>query len=340
MSSDDFVDAQPVPPVEASIVSQTDNETSSATRPQHQDCVDYPIITVPVNKDTQCYNMHHKRRGDAYIFHHTEFDSNLVLGERKDDKDLLQKLSDILADRLEFNVKVFKDLKYKKIEEEIKKAAHENHKNSDCILFVFMTHGSNDKLYARNTHYTLDPLRSLFTSEKCRTLAGKPKIFIIQVCFSFNNYRGKLNFSFLINLIGQQACRGSLVDEGTLIPLCPNRRISSSAMDGPSIPYKLSTHADFLIAYATVSNYAAYRTWFLQALCKVLDSEENQKDDFLSMMTTVQREVAISFESELGDKQIPSLTSLLTRKIYFTQKEKPRNTLTNRMSCINSNISE
>lgn len=323
MSSDDFVDAQPVPPVEASIVSQTDNETSSATRPQHsrtnfssQDCVDYPIITVPVNKDTQCYNMHHKRRGDAYIFHHTEFDSNLVLGERKDDKDLLKKLSDILADRLEFNVKVFKDLKYKKIEEEIKKAANENHKNSDCILFVFMTHGSNDKLYARNTHYTLDPLRSLFTSEKCRTLAGKPKIFIIQ------------------------ACRGSLVDEGTLIPLCPNRRISSSAMDGPSIPYKLSTHADFLIAYATVSNYAAYRTWFLQALCKVLDSEENQKDDFLSMMTTVQREVAISFESELGDKQIPSLTSLLTRKIYFTQKEKPRNTLTNRMSCINSNISE
>ncbi|KAK4022496.1 hypothetical protein OUZ56_007961 [Daphnia magna] len=323
MSSDDFVDAQPVPPVEASIVSQTDNETSSATRPQHsrtnfssQDCVDYPIITVPVNKDTQCYNMHHKRRGDAYIFHHTEFDSNLVLGERKDDKDLLQKLSDILTDRLEFNVKVFKDLKYKKIEEEIKKAAHENHKNSDCILFVFMTHGSNDKLYARNTHYTLDPLRSLFTSEKCRTLAGKPKIFIIQ------------------------ACRGSLVDEGTLIPLCPNRRISSSAMDGPSIPYKLSTHADFLIAYATVSNYAAYRTWFLQALCKVLDSEENQKDDFLSMMTTVQREVAISFKSELGDKQIPSLTSLLTRKIYFTQKEKPRNTLTNRMSCINSNISE
>lgn len=319
MSSDDFVDAQPVPPVEASIVSQTDNETSSATRSQHfssQDCVDYPIITVPVNKDTQCYNMHHKRRGDAYIFHHTEFDSNLVLGERKDDKDLLQKLSDVLTDRLEFNVKVFKDLKYKKIEEEIKKAANENHKNSDCILFVFMTHGSNDKLYARNTHYTLDPLRSLFTSEKCRTLAGKPKIFIIQ------------------------ACRGSLVDEGTLIPLCPNRRISSSAMDGPSIPYKLSTHADFLIAYATVSNYAAYRTWFLQALCKVLDSEENQKDDFLSMMTTVQREVAISFESELGDKQIPSLTSLLTRKIYFTQKEKPRNTLTNRMSCINSNISE
>lgn len=65
--------------------------------------------------------MHHKRRGDAYIFHHTEFDSNLVLGERKDDKDLLQKLSDILTDRLEFNVKVFKDLKYKKIEEEIKK---------------------------------------------------------------------------------------------------------------------------------------------------------------------------------------------------------------------------
>ncbi|KAI9555368.1 hypothetical protein GHT06_017883 [Daphnia sinensis] len=323
MSSNDFADAQPIPPVEPSIVNQVINATSSATHSQQsiinfssQDCVDYPITTVPVNKDTQCYNMDHKRRGDAYIFHHTEFDSNLQLEERGNDGDLLKRLSYILADRLEFSVKVLTNLKYKKIYEEITKAANGNHKNSDCILFVFMTHGSNDKLYARDTHYNLDPLRSRFTSENCRTLAGKPKIFIIQ------------------------ACRGGLVDEGTLIPLRPNRRVSSSAMDGPSIPYKLSTQADFLIAYATVSNYAAYRTWFLEALCNVLDSEENQEDDFLSMLTTVQRQVAISFESELGDKQIPSLTSLLTRKIYFTQKKKPRNTLANRMSCINSNVSE
>ncbi|XP_057366830.1 caspase-1-like isoform X2 [Daphnia carinata] len=316
MSSNDFVDAQPVPPVEASILNQATNATSSATQSQHQDCVDYPITIVPVDKDTRCYDMNHKRRGDAYIFHHTEFDLNLQLDKRENDGDLLKRLSNVLDDRLEFTVKVFTNLKYKKICKEITKAANANHQNSDCILFVFMTHGFNDKLYARDTHYNLDPLRLLFTAEKCRTLAGKPKIFIVQ------------------------ACRGDSVDGGTLIPLRANRSISASAMDGPNIPYKLSTHADFLIAYATVSNYGAYRTWFLESLCNVLDSEENQEDDFLSMMTTVQRKVAISFESELGEKQIPSLTSLLTRKIYFTRKKKPRNSLTNRMSCINSNVSE
>lgn len=89
--------------------------------------------------------MHHKRRGDAYIFHHTEFDSNLVLGERKDDKDLLQKLSDVLTDRLEFNVKVFKDLKYKKIEEEIKKGRCVKNSITCVPYFVFPVHFSGTR---------------------------------------------------------------------------------------------------------------------------------------------------------------------------------------------------
>jgi hypothetical protein len=70
-----------------------------------------------------------------------------------------------------------------------------------------------------------------------------------------------------------------------------------------------------------------------------LSSEEHRKEDFLSIMTTVQRKVAISFQNDLGDKQIPSLTTMLTRKLYFTPKErKPQKH--SKMSCITSNISE
>jgi caspase-like apoptosis-related cysteine protease len=114
-------------------------------------------------------------------------------------------------------------------------ATKEDHRNSDCILFVFMTHGYNGKLYAKDTHYNPDPLRLLFTSDKCPSLAGKPKIFIIQ------------------------ACRGNSPDFGTSLtprPKHSSHRVSSSdETDGhKSEPFKMATHADFLIANSTVSS--------------------------------------------------------------------------------------
>jgi hypothetical protein len=67
-------------------------------------------------------------------------------------------------------------------------------------------------------------------------------------------------------------------------------------------------------------------SWFVQALCYVL-SERGREDDLLSLMTTVSRIVSIGFESNTPQdsnmhqrKQIPCVTSLLTRKIYFKRK--------------------
>lgn len=67
-------------------------------------------------------------------------------------------------------------------------------------------------------------------------------------------------------------------------------------------------------------------SWFVQALCYVL-AERGREEDLLSLMTTVSRIVAIGFESNTPQdsnmhqrKQIPCVTSLLTRKIYFKRK--------------------
>ena len=64
-------------------------------------------------------------------------------------------------------------------------------------------------------------------------------------------------------------------------------------------------------------------SWFIQALCDVL-SERGKEEDLLSIMTTVSRIVAIRFESNTPQdsnmqqrKQIPCVTSLLTRKVFF-----------------------
>ena len=62
--------------------------------------------------------------------------------------------------------------------------AAEDHSQSDCLVVVVLTHGmKNGLLVPRdgNVFYNVEALWKPFTSDNCPTLAGKPKIFFIQV---------------------------------------------------------------------------------------------------------------------------------------------------------------
>ena len=61
--------------------------------------------------------------------------------------------------------------------------SQENHSLSDCLLVAVLTHGAKGELYAYDHTYESDKLWMNFTADKCPSLAGKPKIFIVQVCF-------------------------------------------------------------------------------------------------------------------------------------------------------------
>jgi hypothetical protein len=57
-----------------------------------------------------------------------------------------------------------------------------DHRNEDCLVVVVLTHGKGKKeLCAHDWTYRTDTLWSSFTGDACPELAGKPKIFIIQV---------------------------------------------------------------------------------------------------------------------------------------------------------------
>jgi caspase-like apoptosis-related cysteine protease len=57
-----------------------------------------------------------------------------------------------------------------------------SHKNEDCLVVAVLTHGrGKNKLYAYDGIYKTDTLWSSFTADVCPELAGKPKIFIVQV---------------------------------------------------------------------------------------------------------------------------------------------------------------
>lgn len=158
-------------------------------------------------------------------------------------------------------------------------------------------------IYARDTSYKLDNIWKKFTSDKCPTLAGKPKLFFIQ------------------------ACQGDQLDAGSTL-------VSKTQIDGRSIndvSYRIPTHADFLIAYSTISGFYSWRnttkgSWFMQSLCQELN-ENGTKYDILTLLTYVLQRVAIDFESNTPDyahmhqqKQIPCVTTQLTRLLYFHPK--------------------
>ena len=60
--------------------------------------------------------------------------------------------------------------------------AKEDHSDADCLLVTVLTHGISSKyIYAQDSLYEVESLWSPFTADKCLSLAGKPKIFIVQV---------------------------------------------------------------------------------------------------------------------------------------------------------------
>lgn len=60
-------------------------------------------------------------------------------------------------------------------------AAEADHSDVDCFMLVFLSHGENDHVYTFNGKISIQDITSLFKGDKCKSLVGKPKIFILQV---------------------------------------------------------------------------------------------------------------------------------------------------------------
>ncbi len=71
-----------------------------------------PVAPMPVEKDSEVYNMNHRRRGVAYVFNHMHFDERLGLKQRNGtnaDRDNLR----LTLRSLDFEVRVYNDLVFK-----------------------------------------------------------------------------------------------------------------------------------------------------------------------------------------------------------------------------------
>jgi len=248
------------------------------------------------------YNMNHKNRGMAIIFNHKSFDAGMNQEPRSGTDVDSANLNRVLK-KLHFDVIQHDDFCYNQIVNVIERAASENHDNNDCILVVILSHGNMGYICAQDVQYKLADICNLLTPNNCPTLAGKPKLFFVQ------------------------ACQGKQMDDGCKIQT-----------DGDSqMGYKIPLHADFLIAYSTIPGFLSWRnqtygSWFIQSLC--LELETNGKRlDLMTLLTFVCRRVAVDFESHTKKpkkdhkKQIPCITTMLTRIVLFNDKQKTNSKL-------------
>lgn len=256
----------------------------------------YPVL--PTSLEDEEYKMTHPNRGKCVIFNNRHFAPHTKLSERRG--------TDLDADNLYYRFRelgfepiIHHNMPRKAMLDELERLGQQDYSDDDCFVCCILTHGDRDVLYATDGKFPVDSVMDPFRGNVCPTLLGKPKLFFIQ------------------------ACRGDRLDEGTPAVL--------ETSDSPGQIYRIPTHADFLAAYSTVPGFYSWRntsqgSWFIQALCSVLQ-ERARSVDLLSMLTVVCRRVALYYESCVpGDpnmdrkKQVPSITSTLTRLVYFGRR--------------------
>ncbi|XP_047741672.1 caspase-1 isoform X3 [Hyalella azteca] len=271
----------------------------------------------PVNVSTQTladdefYNMNHKRRGDCIIFSHDKYDSKL--GPRDMSPDDAQRCRETFQ-KLGFEVQIHTNLKEKELLDKLQEVSERDHSDCDALVIVFMSHGGNDEgleyLCAYDDKFRTTKLWELFTGDKCPTLAGKPKLFFIQ------------------------ACRGVKTDKGVGL------RVTTDSTADKEKEYVLPAHADFLIMWGSFEGLPAFNqsgsdinesvingSVFLHFLSLAL-KEEGTSTPLMDILIKVTRRVALDFDvvvqghEHQWNKQVPNISSTLTRKLLFTQPSK------------------
>lgn len=254
--------------------------------------------------EADIYKMDHKNRGYAVIINNKSFDSVVGLGPRNGTDVDASALANRFAE-LGFDVEIEDDVTTEEMLQIMKKYAFMDHSDNDCFACAILSHGEEGIVYGKNGKIDIKKLLQPFKGNNCDSLAGKPKIFFIQ------------------------ACRGTEFDDGTELNVADAK--GEMEVEPQISTHKIPAEADFLVAYSVVPGYYAWRnsvdgSWFIQALSQVLEKYGTQLD-LVRIMTRVNRIVAYKFQSNTSNlymskkKQIPCITSMLTKEIYFFPKK-------------------
>uniref|UniRef100_UPI0037E84C09 caspase-6-like n=1 Tax=Semicossyphus pulcher TaxID=241346 RepID=UPI0037E84C09 len=248
------------------------------------------------------YKMDKKRRGLALIFNQERFNYDLRLKKRSGtyaDRDNLERR----LKELNFEVKIYDDNDTKDVSARIREAAEADHSDADCFLLVFMSHGKDDHVNTYDGEISIQEITAQFKGDKCRSLVGKPKIFILQ------------------------ACRGEEHDDPVTPCALQSDSTANEVVVDASAVHTLPAGADFIMCYSVAEGYYSHReivngTWYIQELCELLQKYGDSLE-FTDLLTMVNRKVSMRSYSDKGSiwKQVPCFASMLTKQLYFRPKK-------------------
>ncbi|KAI8797529.1 caspase-3 [Biomphalaria glabrata] len=258
----------------------------------------FPSVAPESDYNSDRYRMNYKNMGMAVIINNKNFHPRTGMNTRTGTDVDAANMKDLLKTIGFENVVTLNDLTAFQMIDHMRKVALLDHSENSCFVCVILTHGEEGYVFGTDDKVQVEQMVAPFKGHKCLSLAGKPKIFLIQ------------------------ACRGTELDPGVEVP------------DGMEIEMeeevrRIPTEADFLMAYSVVPGYFAWRnstrgSWFIQAVYDVIKTNWKTMD-LLTMMTRVNKKVAYDFQSNANKehmnnkKQIPCITSMLTKDVFFYQ---------------------
>ncbi|XP_055947918.1 uncharacterized protein LOC129981203 isoform X2 [Argiope bruennichi] len=236
------------------------------------------------------------KEGDCHIFNYQEFISRAPRkGSEKDAKRLKHDFT-----QLNLDVHTHKNLLYEETFDVLKEAASKVYSKCKYFICCFLTHGSQNILWAKDRSMNIDDILTIFSESS--SLKGIPKIFIIQ------------------------ACRGTEAELAA-----PMESTDSSLLA------ETEEYLDFLIVNSTYLDTVSFKTsdeeedkchgsFFINEFCHSLEQFSDTLDLF-EILTDVNYRMANIFLShnkkniEYDEKkQMPCFFSTLRKEVKFNKK--------------------
>ncbi|XP_022089814.1 caspase-3-like [Acanthaster planci] len=264
-----------------------------------------PALSTALLADYR-YDMSHRRRGTAVLINNADFAAGTDMPRRLSTGADVDGLGRALED-LGFQVKLIQDVTCGQMRRLIHLLSKEDHSDADCLLIAIMSHGEEGEIYGTDGPMPTREITTPFRGDACRSLIGKPKLFIFQ------------------------ACRGEIVDQGVAID--SHDVDEPDAMIGYQAARTVPVEADFLMAYSSPEGYASWRNatsgaWFIQSLVQAMEAYGHSWE-LTRLLTLVNRMVALQYESLSENtfmtrkKQMPCFVSTLTKELHFRPKGAP-----------------
>ncbi|XP_048259387.1 alpha-actinin-4-like [Haliotis rufescens] len=204
------------------------------------------------------------------------------------------KLTELFA-KLHFTIRVKENLNKSDMKKTLQICAEKDHSRHDAFVCFILSQGSKEGIAASDGQVVnINDLAAPFKASRCPSMAGKPKIFLVD------------------------SPRGSGV-MGGLTMENQTKLVRESEDDTVT---SIADNADILIGHSTYQGYDSYvnvktGSSFVSHLTRFLGTQSDEHD-LLSCLSMTANDMSRITGGEARQKQVPVFKSTLTKKVYLT----------------------